>query len=118
MSKHVVIKYIEKYATKAEKSFETYQQMLLHLANLENINDLATRAYKKLLTESMIERDIGVQEPSHMLLELPLVESSRKCVNLNVSTEVFKCVLVTNENNNEEQTISFIDSYRNIPLTI
>lgn len=51
--------------------------MLMYLSNLDNPNDLAPRAYRKLLTETVIERDIGAQETCHMLLELPLVECSR-----------------------------------------
>ena len=61
LSRHAVIKYIAKYAAKAERSSETYQQMLMRLSNLENPEDLASRAYRKLLTETDIERDIGAQ---------------------------------------------------------
>jgi hypothetical protein len=56
----------------------------------KNVDDLAARAYKNILTKKIIERDIGAQETSHMLLELPLVESSRKFVNINLYTQVFK----------------------------
>ncbi|XP_059070553.1 uncharacterized protein LOC131860191 [Cryptomeria japonica] len=116
LSKHAVVKYIAKYAAKAEKSSETYHQMLMSLSNMEDPNDLATRAYRRLLTETIIERDIGAQETCHMLLELPLVESSRRFVNLNVSHEVFKPVTINDEENNEEQTKSFIDGYKTRPL--
>ena len=108
LSRHAVIKYIAKYASKVERSFETYQQILMHLSNLENLYDLATRAYRKFLIEIVIERDIGAQETCHMLLELPLVESSRKFVNLNVSCEVFKPVTINIEHNEEDHTKSFI----------
>ncbi|XP_059076947.1 uncharacterized protein LOC131876152 [Cryptomeria japonica] len=116
LSKHAVVKYIAKYAAKAEKSSETYHQMLMCLSNMEDPNDLAARAYRRLLTETIIERDIGAQETCHMLLELPLVESSRRFVNLNVSREVFKLVTINDEENNEEQTKSFIDGYKTRPL--
>lgn len=115
MSKHVVTKYIAKYATKVEKSSETYHQMLLWLANVENPDGLVAKTYRRLLTETLIERDIGAQETSHMLLELPLVQSSRTFVNLNVSREVFKCVDLNTDDDNKEHTISFIDAYRNRP---
>lgn len=92
--------------------------MLLQLANIENPDDSATKAYRKLLTETIIERDIGAQETSHMLLELPLVESSRKFINLNVSTEVFKRAVEDVEKNDDEQTVSFIDAYRNRPFSM
>ena len=95
--------------------------MLMHLSNMENPDDLVARAYRKLLTETIIERDIGAQETCHMLLELPLVECSRRFVNLNVSHEVFKPITINNENENdeentEEQTKSFIDGYKKRPL--
>ena len=85
LSAHVVIKYIAKYASKAEKSSKTYHQMLTRLENIENTYNFASKVYKKLLTETIIERDVGAQETCHMLIELPLVECSRKFVNLNVS---------------------------------
>ncbi|XP_059065211.1 uncharacterized protein LOC131857122 [Cryptomeria japonica] len=115
MSKHVVTQYIAKYAANAEKSSKTYHQMLLQLANIENPDDLVAKAYRRLLTKTLIERDIGVQETSHMLLELPLVQSGRTFVNLNVSREVFKRVDLNTDDDNEEHTISFIDAYRNMP---
>jgi DNA replication protein DnaC len=88
---------------------------------MENPDDLAARAYRRLLTETIVERDIGAQETCHMLLELPLVECSRRFVNLNVSLEMFKPVTLNNENendeeNNEEKTKSFIDGYKKRPL--
>lgn len=116
LSRHAVIKYIAKYAAKAERSSETYQQMLMRRSNLENPDDLASRAYRKLLNETVIERDIGAQETCHMLLELPLVECSRKFVNLNVSREVFKPVVINDDGNEEELTKSFVDGYKTRPL--
>ena len=118
LSRHAVIKYIAKYASKAEKSSETYHQMLMRLSNMENPDDLAARAYKRLLTETLIERDIGAQETCHMLLELPLMESSRRFVNLNVSHEVFKSITLNNEENNDDNTKCFIDGYKERPLSM
>ena len=68
LSKHAVIKYITKYAKKARKRSRTYHQMLMCLSNMENLDDLAARAYKMLLTETIVERDIGAQKTCHMLL--------------------------------------------------
>ncbi|XP_057849693.2 uncharacterized protein LOC131060470 [Cryptomeria japonica] len=118
LSRHAVIKCIAKYAATSDKSCETHQQMLLWLANIETPNDSATKAYRNLLTKTIIERDIGAQETSHMLLELPLVESSKKIINLNVSTEVFKRVVEDVENNDEEHTVSFIYAYLNKPFSM
>ena len=88
----------------------------MHLSNLSNPNDLASQTYIKLLIEIVIERDIGAQERFHMLLELPLVECSRKFVNLNVSREVFKPVVINNDRNGEELTKYFVDGYKTRPL--
>lgn len=112
LSKHAVIKYITKYVAKSEKISETYQQMLLPLANIKNPDDSTTKAYMKIITETIIERDIGAQEKIQMLLELPLVESRISFMNLNVSTEVFRCVVEDVDNSDEEHTVSFIDAYR------
>ena len=90
----------------------------MRLSNMENPDDLAARAYKRLLTETLIERDIGAQETCHMLLELPLMESSRRFVNLNVSHEVFKSITLNNEENNDDNTKCFIDGYKERPLSM
>ena len=45
---HVVIKYIAKYASKVEKISQTYHQMLTWLENIENLDDFASKVYKKL----------------------------------------------------------------------
>ena len=86
-----------------------HQQMLMCLSNLENPDDLASQAYKKLLMEIVVERDIGDQGTCHMLLELPLVECSRKFVNLNASRELFKPMVINDDENEEELTKSFVD---------
>ena len=49
-----------------------------------NPDDLVACVYRRLLTETVIERDIGAQETCHMLLKLLLMESSRRFANLNV----------------------------------
>ena len=65
--------YISKYVEKVEKSYETYHQILVRLANIENPDEATSKAYKRLVTETLIEGDIGAKETCHMLLELPLV---------------------------------------------
>lgn len=63
----------------------------------------------------MIERDIGVQETCQMLLEIPLLESSRRFVNLNVSKEVVKHVDLNANDDHDLHRPSFIDAYKNRP---
>ena len=110
--------YIATYVPKVEKSSKTYHQMLVRLANIENPDEAASKAYKRLLTETLIERDIGAQETCHMLLELPLVESSRVFVTLNVSREVFKPVIKNEENDDEAHLKLFIEGYMDRPYAM
>ena len=88
----------------------------MHLSKLENLDDLAMWAYIKILMEMVVERDIGAQETCHMLLQLPLVECNRNFVNLNVSCEVFKPVVINDDGNEEKLTKSFVDGYKRRPL--
>ena len=53
MSKHAVTKYIAKYAAKAKRSSETYHQMLFCLANIDNPDDSASKAYRRLQNQNI-----------------------------------------------------------------
>ena len=113
LSKHVVINYIEKYTAKYEKGSETFHNMLMRVSSIQNPNEPAARAYKSLLCESIIDRDIGEQETCHLLLELPLSECSRFFVVLNVGMKVFKQVQVDTYNADNDN--SLIDAYTKRP---
>ena len=54
LSAHAIIRYIAKYASKAEKSSETYHQMLMRLANIENLEDFSSKVYKKQSLKEML----------------------------------------------------------------
>ena len=109
LSKRVVINYIAKYAAKSEKGSETFHNMLMWVSSIQNPNEPAALAYKSLLCESIVDRDIGAQETCHMLLELPLSECSHRFVVLNVGMKVFKQVQV--ETYNADNNNSLIDAY-------
>ena len=59
LSKHAVTNYIAKYAAKSEKGSETFHNMLMWVSSIQNLNEPATCAYKSLLCESIVDRDIG-----------------------------------------------------------
>lgn len=59
LSKNVVINYIAKYAAKAEKGSETFHDMLMRISSIQNPNEPAARAYRTLLCETIVDRDIG-----------------------------------------------------------
>ena len=75
--------------------------MFMLLENIENPKFFSSKVYKKLLIETIIEKDVGAQETCHMLLELPLVECNRCFVNLNVSHKICKPVNKNNEDDSE-----------------
>lgn len=99
-----IIKCIAKYVAKVEKSSERYHEILRRLAIIENLDDLASKAFMKFMTETIIERDI------------PLVESSRRYFSLNVSWEIFKPIVMCIDMCNEEQTKSIIEGYITRPF--
>ncbi len=109
LSKHVVINYIEKYAPKYEKKSETIHDMLMRVSSIQNPNEPAERAFKALLCETIIDRDIGAQETCHLLLQLPLSDCSHRFIVLNVGMKVFKQVQVGTYNVDNDN--SPVDSY-------
>ena len=114
LSKRVVINYIEKYAAKFEKKSETFHDMLMRASSIENPNEPAARAYKTLLCETIVDREIGAQETCHFLLELPLSECTRRFIVLNVGMKVFKQVQVGTYNADNDN--SLIDAYTKRPV--
>jgi len=71
---------------------------------------------QKLLTETIVDRDIGAQEIFHMLQKLPLSLCSRTFLSLNVNNTVFKHVYQDNEN--PLSTPNFILAYMNKPISL
>jgi hypothetical protein len=90
VSRHDVLKYIARYASKVEKRSESYQDMLTRILNSGASEDSALSAYKIFLAEILVDREIGSQETCHMLLNLPLLICSHKFVSLNIGRKVLK----------------------------
>ena len=84
LSINAVLKYIAKYASKAEHKSETYHSMLSRISTNCASDRPVAFAFRKMLTDSLVERDIGAQETSHLLLKLPLSICSRTFVSLSV----------------------------------
>ena len=62
VSRYAVLKYIAKYASKAEKRSESYQYMITRISNSGASEDLSLSSYKRFLAETLVDRDIGAQE--------------------------------------------------------
>ena len=80
--------------------------MLMRVSSIQNP---IAHAYKSLLCESIVDRDIGAQETCHFLLELPLSECSDFFFILIVGMKVFKQVQIDTYNADNDN--SLIDAY-------
>ena len=84
VSKHRVIEYITKYATKCEPRSQTLKEVYTNIVRNLKDNSSALQLIQKLLTNSVGERDFSAQETCHLLLQLPLVKSTRDHVILSL----------------------------------
>jgi hypothetical protein len=71
-----VLEYIAKYVSKPEKKTETYKEIMQRILPSINSNNPILSAVSKLMNQLVGERDWSAQEVSHLLLDLPLVNSS------------------------------------------
>ena len=62
LSRHAVLKYIAKYASKVEGRLETYHHMLTIIASTSHLDDPASTAYRCLHSEAIVDREISAQE--------------------------------------------------------
>ena len=69
-----------------------YHEMLSRIAHASPIEEAILFPIRKLLSETVADRDIGAQETCHMLQKLPLKIYSRSFVSLNFSHIFFKRV--------------------------
>ena len=77
VSKHRVIEYITKYVTKCEPRSETMKEVYTNIVQNLRDDSTALQVVQKLLINSVGERDFSAQETCHLLLQLPLVKSTR-----------------------------------------
>lgn len=116
LSIDVVLKYIAKYVAKAEQKSETYHAMLSCIStNLESEMP-APIAFRKMLTDSLVDHDISAQETCHLLLKLPLSISSRPFVFLNVNHHKFQRVSISPTSVTTSPT--YIDAYMARPIQL
>jgi len=111
LSRHVVLEYISKYVAKAETRSESYRQMLSRLSQSVIPEAPTVAGIRKLLTETIADRDIGAQEICHMLQKLPLSLCNHTFRSLNVNRAVFRCV--SQDIENPSSTLNFIVAYMN-----
>lgn len=93
ISCELVLKYIAKYASKAERTSESCTAMLTRISTTQKRDDPVVVAYRRFMTEIVAERDIGAQETCHMLQKLPLVVCNKPFTTLNVGRKVLHVIL-------------------------
>jgi ATP-dependent DNA helicase PIF1 len=77
INRDAVLAYIAKYASKGETTSSSYEDTLQKAVKHLQDSDSAGIAYQKMLSTFAAERDISSQEVCHILLQRPLVVSSR-----------------------------------------
>lgn len=109
VSRQKVTKYVAKYATKSEPRSKALREV--YRSVMKNISDDGTplKVVQKLLTSTVGERDFSAQETCHLLLMLPMVNSSRDVVVL--SLEGTREVNDTLEENKPVTLESQLDQY-------
>jgi helitron helicase-like protein/uncharacterized protein DUF6570/PIF1-like helicase len=78
-----LLEYLTKYVSKPEPGTQSYRQMMESLLTRVNPDHPLRSAVNKLLNRLIGERDWAAQEVFHMLLKLPLQQSSRQVVRVN-----------------------------------
>ena len=73
--------------SKPEKKTETYKEIMQRILPSINSNNPILSAVSKIMNQLVGERDWSAQEVSHLLLDLPLVNTSRQFVNVDLRPE-------------------------------
>jgi hypothetical protein len=111
-SLHAVLSYIGKYVSKPEKSSLSYTELQSQV--LPYINDRAPLLsfVSKMLNKLIGERDWSAQEVSHLLLQIPVQESSRGVVSLDCRPEEAQDDLIVLESGDISTRRSVLRRYR------
>ena len=75
-SRHKVIEYCAKYATKSEPRSQPMKEIFAKIVRSLKDDNTSLKAVQKLLINSVGERDYSAQETCHLLLQLPMFKAS------------------------------------------
>ena len=84
ISRHKVIEYCAKYATKCEPRSQALTEIFSTIVRGLTDTDSSLKAVQKLLVHSVGERDFSAQETCHLLLQLPMFRASRDFIVLSL----------------------------------
>lgn len=84
VSRHKVIEYCAKYATKCEPRSVPLKEVFQRIVSSLKDASTSLTAVQKLLMSSIAERDYSSQETCHLLLQLPMYKASRDFIILSL----------------------------------
>jgi ATP-dependent DNA helicase PIF1 len=111
-SLHAVLSYIGKYVSKPEKSSLSYTELQSQVLPYINNRAPLLSFVSKMLNKLIGERDWSAQEVSHLLLQIPVQDSSRGVVNLDCRPEEAQDDLIILESGDISTRRSVLRRYR------
>ena len=84
LSRHRVVEYCAKYATKCEPRSQPLKEVFTNIVRSLKDDNTSLKAVEKLLINSVGERDYSAQETCHLLLQLPMFRASRDFIMLSL----------------------------------
>ena len=84
LSRHRVVEYCAKYATKCEPRSQPLKEVFTNIVRSLKDDNTSLKAVQKLLINSVSERDYSAQETCHLLLQLPMFRASRHFIMLSL----------------------------------
>ena len=107
-----LLDYITKYVSKPEKSSTSYLEMQAQILPYVNSRAPLLSFVSKMLNKVIAERDWSAQEVSHILLQLPVQDSSRVVVGLDCRPEDAQSNLIVLEPGQVSAKRSVLQRYR------
>ena len=115
ISRKKVIEYCTKYVTKSEPRSQLLRDVYTSIVRSLKEGNNSLKAVQKLLINSVGERDYSAQETCHLLLQLPLVKTSRDFIVVNLDGS--RAIEDHLQENERATTPSFLDHYMVRPTT-
>ena len=110
-----VIEYCTKYVTKSEPCSQSLRDVYTSIVRSLKEGNNSLKAVQKLLINSVGERDYSAHETCHLLLQLPLVKTSRDFIVVNLDGS--RAIDDHLQENERATTPSFLDHYMVHPTT-
>ena len=109
VSRKKVIEYCTKYVTKSESRSQSLRDVYTTIVRSLKEGNRSLKAVQKILINSVGERDYSAQETCHLLLQLPLIKTSRDFIVVNLDGS--RAIEDHLQENERATTPSFLDHY-------